>query len=148
SKDKDKDKYKYKDGEKKKKSKAGEDDAEGAIDNQDVRSKKEEKGVDQSPAKSAVTGSAPAAAVGGAADSLESVFATVETDPVPQGGDAADDPAIWINPNDPAKSTIIGTDKMGGLAVYDLSGKQIQYLPDGRMDNVDLRDGFKLGGQT
>lgn len=79
---------------------------------------------------------------------LETVMATIETDPVPNGGDAADDPAIWVNPNDPAQSTIIGTDKRGGLAVYDLSGKQIQYLSDGQMDNVDLRDGFKLGGQT
>src|SRR5262245_62982362 len=82
------------------------------------------------------------------AAALETVMATVETDPVPNGGDAADDPAIWVNPNDPAQSIIIGTDKRGGLAVYDLSGKQIQYLPDGQMDNVDLREGFKLGGQT
>jgi 3-phytase len=79
---------------------------------------------------------------------LETVTATVETDPVPNGGDAADDPAIWVNPSDPAQSAIIGTDKRGGLAVYDLSGKQIQYLRDGQMDNVDLRDGFKLGDQT
>jgi 3-phytase len=82
------------------------------------------------------------------AAALETVMATVETDPVPNGGDAADDPAIWVNPNDPAQSVIIGTDKRGGLAVYELSGKQIQYLPDGQMDNVDLRDGFKLDGQT
>jgi 3-phytase len=82
------------------------------------------------------------------AAALEAVTATVETDPVPNGGDAADDPAIWVNPNDPAQSVIIGTDKRGGLGVYDLSGKQIQYLSDGEMDNVDLRDGFKLGGQT
>jgi 3-phytase len=80
-------------------------------------------------------------------ESMESVEATVETEPVPNGGDAADDPAIWINPADAALSTIIGTDKSGGLAVYDLSGKQIQYLPDGLMDNVDLRDNFPLGGQ-
>jgi 3-phytase len=80
--------------------------------------------------------------------SMETITATVETEPVSNGGDAADDPAIWINPSDPAQSAIIGTDKRGGLAVYDLSGKQIQYLPDGRMDNVDLREGFKLGGQT
>jgi 3-phytase len=40
-----------------------------------------------------------------------------------------------------------GTNKGGGLAVYDLAGKQIQYLPDGRMNNVDLRDGFLLGGE-
>src|SRR5262245_25704161 len=39
--------------------------------------------------------------------SLEAVTATVETDPVPHGGDAADDPAIWVNPNDPAQSAVI-----------------------------------------
>jgi 3-phytase len=88
---------------------------------------------------------APAAS---AAATLESVTATVETDPVPNSGDAADDPAIWVNPNDPAQSAIIGANKRGGLAVYDLNGKQIQYIPDGLMNNVDLRDGFKLGGQN
>jgi len=66
---------------------------------------------------------------------------------MPHSGDAADDPAIWMNPIDPTLSTIIGTDKLGGLAVYDLSGKQLQYLPDGNMNNVDLRPDFPLGGQ-
>jgi 3-phytase len=76
------------------------------------------------------------------------VGATVETDPVPHRGDAADDPAIWVHPTDPSLSTIIGTDKQGGLAVYDLSGKQLQYLPDGKMNNVDLRYNFPLGGRA
>ena len=78
---------------------------------------------------------------------MEVVYATVETDPVPHGGDAADDPAIWVNPENPAMSAIIGTDKAGGLAVYDLDGKQLQYVAEGLPDNVDLRDGFTLGGQ-
>jgi len=77
-----------------------------------------------------------------------SVTATVETASVPSGGDAADDPAIWVNEASPARSTIIGTDKQGGLAVYDLAGKQLQYLPDGQMNNVDLRAGFPLSGRT
>ena len=72
---------------------------------------------------------------------------TAETEPVPPGGDA-DDPAIWLDPDDPAKSTIIGTDKLGGLAVYDLEGNQIQYLANGDLNNVDLRDGFPLGGES
>src|SRR5215216_5071181 len=72
------------------------------------------------------------------------VTATVETEPVPHSGDSADDPAIWVHPTDPAQSTIIGTDKHGGLAVYDLTGTQLQYLPDGDLNNVDLRDGFPL----
>jgi 3-phytase len=73
--------------------------------------------------------------------------ASGETDPVPPGGDA-DDPAIWVHPEEPASSTIVGTDKLGGLAVYDLEGKEIQYLADGDLNNVDLRDGFRLGGKS
>jgi 3-phytase len=76
------------------------------------------------------------------------VQATMETQPVGHDGDAADDPAIWIHPTDPAKSAIIATDKKGGMLVYDLSGKRLQYLPDGKMNNVDLRGGFKLGGKS
>ena len=78
--------------------------------------------------------------------SARPVFATVETQPVASSNDAADDPAIWIHPTDPAKSLVIGTDKKRGLDVYDLSGKRVQSLPDGRMNNVDLRYGFLLDG--
>jgi 3-phytase len=73
--------------------------------------------------------------------------ASGETDPVPPGGDA-DDPAIWVHPDQSADSTIIGTDKLGGLAVYDLEGNEIQYLADGDLNNVDLRDGLHLGGES
>jgi 3-phytase len=113
--------------------------------NDQSEKKKEKSQSDSEGAGSRALAVTPAAL---SAAALETVMATVETDPVPNGGDAADDPAIWVNPNDPAQSVIIGTDKRGGLAVYELSGKQIQYLPDGQMDNVDLRDGFKLDGQT
>lgn len=65
-------------------------------------------------------------------------LATVETTPVETGGDAADDPAIWIDPVDPSRSVIIATQKQSGLYVYDLSGKMLQFLADGRMNNVDL----------
>jgi myo-inositol-hexaphosphate 3-phosphohydrolase len=77
------------------------------------------------------------------------VSATVETAPMHGAGDAADDPAIWIHPTDPSKSTIIGTDKSTdghGLVVYDLSGRELFYYPDGRMNNVDVRYNFPLGG--
>jgi 3-phytase len=76
----------------------------------------------------------------------QTVMATVETEPVPHSGDSADDPAIWVHPTDPSQSTIIGTDKHGGLAIYDLAGAQLQYLADGDLNNVDLRSGFSLGG--
>lgn len=75
------------------------------------------------------------------------VPASAETDPVPHDGDAADDPAIWVHPRDPGRSVILGTDKKGGLALYDLAGRQLQYLPAGDFDNVDLRTGFRLGGR-
>lgn len=75
------------------------------------------------------------------------VEAGVETEPVESHGDAADDPAIWVHPTDPSLSLVIGTDKRRGLEVYDLSGKRIQSLPDGRLNNVDLRTGFVLGGK-
>ena len=74
------------------------------------------------------------------------VRATVETDPVQSSGDAADDPVIWRHPTDGAQSTIIGTDKKRGLMVYDLTGRVLQELPDGKLVNVDLRHDFPLGG--
>ena len=67
------------------------------------------------------------------------VHAVVETEPVRGEGDAADDPAIWIHPSDPSLSLILGTDKRRGLSVYDLSGREVQFLPRGRLNNVDLR---------
>lgn len=71
----------------------------------------------------------------------------VQTDEVPSLGDAADDPAIWLHPQEPSRSRVLGTDKQGGLLVYDLQGRQLQDLRVGRMNNVDLRAGFELGGQ-
>ena len=77
-----------------------------------------------------------------------SVLATVETDPVPSGGDAADDAAFWVHPADASLSTIIGTDKQSGLGVYDMDGNRLQFLPDGNMNNVDIRYGFPLSGAS
>jgi len=74
------------------------------------------------------------------------VQALVQTDLMPSLGDAADDPAIWIHPADATKSRVLGTDKQGGLAVYDLQGKELQYLAVGRLNNVDIRTGFNLNG--
>ena len=74
------------------------------------------------------------------------VAATVETAPTPSSGDSADDAAVWIHPTDPALSVVIGTDKDGGIAVYDLAGSELQYRPDGELNNVDLRYGFALDG--
>ena len=78
---------------------------------------------------------------------LPTVTALVETVPVASYGDAADDPAIWAHPTDPAKSLIVATDKKAGMAVYDMQGKLLQFRADGKMNNTDLRDGFALGGK-
>ncbi|MCO5935474.1 phytase [Mucilaginibacter sp. RB4R14] len=63
-----------------------------------------------------------------------------------------DDPAIWVNKADPAKSLIIGTDKDadGALYVFDLQGKIIKdKVVRGlhRPNNVDLAYGLMLGGK-
>lgn len=120
--------------------------AEKALKEANEKAAKEAKRTESKSSSKSLSVAAPAAGAA-STEGLEPIYATVETDPVPSGGDAADDPAIWIHPTDPTLSTIIGTNKQGGLAVYDLSGKQIQYLADGQMDNVDLREGFTLGGQ-
>ena len=72
----------------------------------------------------------------------------VQTDVVMSQGDAADDPAIWVNPKNPAQSRVLGTNKQQGLEVYDLQGKRVQHLPVGRLNNVDVRPGFTLGART
>ncbi|WP_285554756.1 phytase [Actinoplanes regularis] len=62
----------------------------------------------------------------------------------------ADDPAIWVNQANKARSLVIGTAKNGGLRVYDLTGREVQSIatPEGgRFNNVDLISGFKLGNQ-
>jgi len=75
------------------------------------------------------------------------VQATVETDPVHTSGDGADDTAIWLHPDTPGQSLIVGTDKGGGLIVYNLEGREIQWLGDGRMNNVDISYGFPHNGE-
>ncbi|MCU1729633.1 phytase [Pseudomonas sp. 7P_10.2_Bac1] len=79
---------------------------------------------------------------------LPVVKPVVQTEVVMSQGDAADDPAIWVHPNTPALSRVLGTNKQQGLEVYDLQGKRVQHLPVGRLNNVDVRQGFNLGSRT
>lgn len=61
-----------------------------------------------------------------------------------------DDPAIWINRADLAKSLVIGTDKdtAGGLYAFDLTGKIVGQTPTlKRPNNVDIISGVSLGGK-
>jgi 3-phytase len=58
------------------------------------------------------------------------------------GGDAdADDPALWIDRRDPARSVVLGTLKNGGLDAYRLDGSPIEHVATpagGRFNNVDI----------
>lgn len=61
-----------------------------------------------------------------------------------------DDPAIWIHPEDAAKSLIIGTDKEvgGGIYVYNLSGEIVRKITGlQRPNNVDVAYGMSFQGQ-
>jgi 3-phytase len=75
--------------------------------------------------------------------------ARLETQVVPSRDDAADDPAIWVHPESPELSLILGTDKKGALHVYNMDG-----TPRGRIgagtqpNNVDVTYEFPLGGET
>lgn len=74
-------------------------------------------------------------------DPAVTVTASAETPPVgTPREDAADDPAIWLNPANPAASLVVGTDKKGGLYVYDLKGAQKHFIPAPGLNNVDLID--------
>ncbi|WP_417615645.1 phytase [Parasphingorhabdus sp.] len=88
------------------------------------------------------------AATTAAVPTLE-LAATGETVPVGTvARDAADDPAIWRNPDDPAKSLVIGTDKRAGLYVFGMDGSKKSFLPEGELNNVDLREVMIDGRKT
>lgn len=73
--------------------------------------------------------------------------ATFETDPVSSDGDAADDTAVWVHPKDPSRSLIVATDKKAGLLFYTLAGRKVAEYPVGRINNIDARAEFELGGK-
>ena len=90
------------------------------------------------------------AAIALAAGAATASPAPVKTVDVPAAGqtaavatanaDAADDPAVWRNPRNPAASLIVATDKKLGLNVYALDGSLRSSLAAGRVNNVDLRE--------
>lgn len=81
---------------------------------------------------------------------LPRVQARYETEPVEavNGEDAADDPAIWVHPSDPAQSRIMGSNKVKGIEVYDLQGKRRFAYPVGKVNNIDIRYGFPVNDST
>jgi 3-phytase len=63
-----------------------------------------------------------------------------------------DDPAVWIHPQDPARSLIIATVKVaapaGAIVAYGLDGQIRQTIAGiDRPNNVDVEYGFQFGGQ-
>ena len=73
------------------------------------------------------------------------VAAVAETAPVADACDAADDPAIWVNEADPEASLIVATNKVRGFVVYGLDGAIVSTSDVGRVNNVDLRAGVRVG---
>ena len=105
-----------------------------------------------------VAAAAPPAqsAAGHGARPFAEVTAVAETPAVEE--DNADDPAIWVDHRDPARSLVVGALKDFGLGVYDLSGRELQRIapqptPEGaaapsRFNNVDIVRGFRLAGRS
>jgi len=79
------------------------------------------------------------------AHTIVSVTPDMQTQVMARFGDAADDPAIWINKKRPQKSLVIGTNKQQGLFVYDLHGREVQHFNTGKLNNVDVRYGVPMG---
>lgn len=84
----------------------------------------------------------PSTAAASPVDRLDARAETAPNYDDEAGGDAdADDPAIWVNPDRPAESVVVGTLKNGGLTAVDLRGRELQHLdtaPGGRFNNVDV----------
>ncbi|MGB1868127.1 MAG: phytase, partial [Porticoccaceae bacterium] len=81
----------------------------------------------------------------GACSQYPDVTAKFETPEVTTHDDAADDPAIWVDAQQPENSLIFGTDKKSGVHVYNLQGQEIGYTKLGDINNIDLRS---QGGVT
>ncbi|MBS0262052.1 MAG: phytase [Planctomycetes bacterium] len=58
-----------------------------------------------------------------------------------------DDACVWVHPEQPEKSLIIGSDKAAGrVFVYDLNGSVLQTLQISKPGNIDCRQGVVLNG--
>ena len=77
---------------------------------------------------------------------LPIVLPAVATAVVNRYGDAADDPAFWVHPTAPERSVVLGTNKRAGLHVYDLDGRELQFLESGRINNIDVRQNVRFDG--
>ncbi|MCG9695643.1 phytase [Shewanella sp. Isolate11] len=81
------------------------------------------------------------------AEIIKEIPTAVESDIADRAGDTMDDPAIWVHPTQPEKSRVIGTNKRWGLLSFSMQGEQLQGIPVGRVNNVDIRQQVLLGGK-
>lgn len=115
-------------------------------------------GTGEAAGRNAEAGRASAAAAGSGNDALSQLPAkpvpSVETASFKPSGaitDIADDSAIFAHPSAPELSVVIADDKddsTGGVGVFDMQGKLLQFRQDGKIGNVDLRTGFPFGGKS
>ncbi|HEY0400364.1 MAG TPA: phytase, partial [Acidimicrobiia bacterium] len=97
-----------------------------------------------------VVAAAPFLRPASAAQPTTDATASFETTPVAAtAGVKSNDPAVWVNPTDPAKSLILGAND-DGLAAYDLAGvKQAQAAIPATapaMSSVDTRNNVTVAG--
>ncbi|WP_033291759.1 phytase [Amycolatopsis jejuensis] len=96
----------------------------------------------------------------GHADTVVTAYPTVETpatfDDDAGGNVDSDDPEVWINPDDTARSLVLGAEKTAGMSVFDLHGAVVQHIPAappprpgdeaGRLNNLDVLYDVPIGG--
>jgi len=78
------------------------------------------------------------------------VYPLIETTPVSCNSadeDAADDPTIWYNEENPSLSVVYGSNKKEGIHAYSLEGKELQFISCGRINNIDIRQAVIFGNQ-
>jgi len=86
----------------------------------------------------------PTTSVDSERDRTASARASAET--TPTIADGANDPAIWINAENPNQSLILGSGAEGGLEVYDLNGSRVGAVTERAIGLVDIRYNFPLAG--
>lgn len=81
---------------------------------------------------------------------VSTIYPLIETDSVIPYGDYADDAVVWIHPNNPELSFIIGTDKSenGRLEYFDSDGTRFGYSEDlsKSFNNITISYGYLLNG--
>src|SRR5687767_833478 len=82
------------------------------------------------------------------ASGAEPAVATVATaaETAPTAEDGANGVAIWVHPDDPARSLILGAGGTGGLEVYGLDGALKQRVSDIEASHVIVQYGFERAG--